>query len=1448
MNRGNFEAGLESLGAFESGRPSGDPEQYRIQNTLGFTGKYQFGEALLIDLGYYKADTFYGAGAATNLWQGTWTAKAQAFGVNSIEDFRNSPEIQETAIRDAFEFNWNIIETTLGYAGKTVDDFIGETLTFNDGGTQKSVTITPFGILAGAHLRGPFGLANLLLSGSVSYDEYGTSILRYVDEYAGYDVPADITGGAVTNPPIDIPTNPTEPVDPVAPDPVIPNSGESLVGTDGVQDVFDFTWNWGKNNVIKNFNSSEDTIDLKKFWLPDNKQVKIFDDSQGNAVIDLKEVNNQTITLEGVSKSQLTANNFQGLPDTTAVLDNPPTPPTNPPTSPSLPQLSINDVSIVEGNKGKSNAVFTVELSEASDQAVAVNYSTLDNTANSRRDFIAKNGTIAFAPGETSKTISVEVKGDNKIEPTQDFFVQLDNAINAELLDSQGVGTIVNDDSNPTNPTDPTTPLPTISIDTTSVVEGNSGKSKAIFTVELSAASDRAITVDYSTAEGSANSRRDFIAKNGTLTFAPGETSKTIAIKVKGDTKIEQSEAFYLDLKNAVNADIADNRGDATIINDDFPPTPIDPPTPPTTPSNGQVIQVNENGADVLNFNPATDTIDFGVYSVHSMIITETAQGVAFTSPWNNAEQVLVGISLKDLSIDNFKTIGNAHLREDVAGALAWARGEAVIEPNTVYVRSHEVGKREVVDFNPATDDISFLYYGGRETLKINDTAEGVEISTLATNQSLVLRNVKIADLSESNFEFHFTQVREDHLDNQLGFSVDNAQIIGREGILIPGGDGPTMPHNHPDGHNHTPDSMMMMDSTVTLGQDRASSLVSEADNDLAADNTGIDGQKDIFSFTWNWGDETVIDNFNPNEDSIDLQRFWTDYNNVSIIADGNNTVIDLSTINNQKIILQGVSPDQLKPNNINGVAGEFPLANNPGNPTEPTTPALPTLSIDDVSILEGDSGKSRANFTVELSAASDQAITVNYATVDNSANSRRDFVAKNGTLTFAPGETTKNISVRVKGDTKIEQTENFSVQLDNAVNANILDNQGIGTIRNDDRAPNTGGNSQPIVGAYYPEWAIYDRDYQVTDLPADKLTHAFYAFAKIDDQGKVGVFDSWAATDKRFDGNWNTPKEFAGNFEQLNNVKNENPHLKTLISIGGWTLSGKFSDVALTDTSRETFAKSAVDFMTKYGFDGIDIDWEYPVSGGLAGNTYRPEDKHNYTLLLGELDEQLKIQEAQDNQDYLLTIASPAGFDKIENYELGAMSQYLDFFNVMAYDYHGAWENTTGHNAPLYANPNDPSANGSKYNVDYTIQTYLNEGVPADKIVLGAPAYGRTWTGVGSDSNGLFQSATGAGEGTWEKGVIDYNDLYNKVQTDSNYQVYWDDASKVPYVHNAQTGFFSTYENVESMSLKLDYIKQNQLGGTFFWDASSDIRDSNDPNSLIGLAASELGVVTSKI
>ena len=617
----------------------------------------------------------------------------------------------------------------------------------------------------------------------------------------------------------------------------------------------------------------------------------------------------------------------------------------------------------------------------------------------------------------------------------------------------------------------------------------------------------------------------------------------------------------------------------------------------------------------------------------------------------------------------------------------------------------------------------------------------------------------------------------------------------------------------------------------------------------IQPDYLAVNGKKDTFSFTWNWGQNILIANFNPIEDVIDLRNFWIDYTQFDIREDANgNTIIDLKALNNQTITLQGVSLLQLRPENITGVSGQFPVTGNvnpitPNPPNPPiVTPSLPTITIDNVTVTEGDNGTKIANFNLTLSEVSQQIVSVNYATSDGTAKQLSDYIARSGTISFNPGQTQQKIAIEIKGDTQVEPAETFFVQLSNPSNAILANTKATGTILNNDRP--TTVNTKPVLGAYYPEWAIYGRNYQVADVPADKLTNLYYAFAKIDNNGEVAVFDRYAAIEKRFDGNWNTPKPFAGNFEQLKILKQKHPHLKTSISIGGWSLSNKFSDVALTNASRQKFAKSAVNFMTRYGFDGIDIDWEYPVGGGLPSNTYRPQDKQNYTLLLKELDKQIQAQELKDGKDYELTIASPGGFDKLQNYELKQMSQYIDFFNVMAYDYHGAWErNTTNHNAPLYRNPNNPSSFVNTYNIDYTIQYYLAAGVSADKIVMGAPLYGRTWGNVKSSSDGLFAPAGGPGEGTWEPGVIDYRDLYNRLKTDPNYVRHWDNASKVPYVYNQKTGFFSTYEDTQSLNLKLDYTTQQKLRGMFFWEASGDLRNSNDPNSLINLAANRLGV-----
>lgn len=411
--------------------------------------------------------------------------------------------------------------------------------------------------------------------------------------------------------------------------------------------------------------------------------------------------------------------------------------------------------------------------------------------------------------------------------------------------------------------------------------------------------------------------------------------------------------------------------------------------------------------------------------------------------------------------------------------------------------------------------------------------------------------------------------------------------------------------------------------------------------------------------------------------------------------------------------------------------------------------------------------------------------------------------------------------------------------------------------------------NRDYIIGAYFPEWGIYGRDFQVEDVPADKLTHLFYSFAQIDNNGEVAIFDPWAATDTPFFNAATGEAKYtyeqsqahqAGNFAELQKLKAENPHLNLMLSIGGWSLSGPFSTVASTEASREKFAQSAVEFMVEYGFDGLDIDWEYPGGGPDINEVEKiaptrlnkevknspPNDKYNYTLLLAELDEQIEIQEATDGRDYQLSIASPAGSQNIENIELGEVSKYIDFFNLMAYDFHGStWEPdkyTTNHQAALFANPNDPlGADAEKFSIHSAVEAYLDAGVDPQDIVLGAPLYGRAWSGVSNSTNGgLFQSATGTATGTWEPGVLDYDDLYNRLETQpESYTRYWDDEAKVPYIYSP-TGFFSTYEDSESIGLKTNYIKNMGLGGMFFWDISSDLPSSHN-DSLINTAYNSL-------
>ena len=216
------------------------------------------------------------------------------------------------------------------------------------------------------------------------------------------------------------------------------------------------------------------------------------------------------------------------------------------------------------------------------------------------------------------------------------------------------------------------------------------------------------------------------------------------------------------------------------------------------------------------------------------------------------------------------------------------------------------------------------------------------------------------------------------------------------------------------------------------------------------------------------------------------------------------------------------------------------------------------------------------------------------------------------------------------------------------------------------------------IIG-YFPNWGMYRvRPFYAKDINPNLVTHINYAFAPVDTAGNIRLFDPWSDTDF-YAGNTGD-KAYSGNFYQLYLLKKQNPKLKTLISLGGWTLSNPFSEMASKATSRENFAQNCVEFCKKYDFDGIDIDWEYP---GFADHSGRPEDTVNFTLLLETVSKKLKAQ----NPPLLLTIAAPAGHQNYSNMEVAKIHPYLDWINIMTYDFHGPWaansDDVTNHLAP---------------------------------------------------------------------------------------------------------------------------------------------------------------------
>jgi len=338
---------------------------------------------------------------------------------------------------------------------------------------------------------------------------------------------------------------------------------------------------------------------------------------------------------------------------------------------------------------------------------------------------------------------------------------------------------------------------------------------------------------------------------------------------------------------------------------------------------------------------------------------------------------------------------------------------------------------------------------------------------------------------------------------------------------------------------------------------------------------------------------------------------------------------------------------------------------------------------------------------------------------------------------------------------------------------------------------------------------AYYDGSTPAAAIPASKLDYLFYAFGEPDDRGLCAA---------------PTPEQLQ-TFVVLRQLRAVHPRLHLLISIGGWGQAPQYSDLSLTAATRNAFAASCIQqFVMEQGFDGIDLDWEFPVHGGL--NKSRPQDREDATALVQELRRQLDALGAKDHRHYDLTLAVPAGtwqqggaYSVGDSYDLKAVAASADWLNVMTYDMNNIFSPYTGFNAPLHADPEDPTPEPQRGldNLEGAVRYFESQGVPASKIMLGVAFYGRGFSGVSPQDAGLHSKYQGGFDETPWKTVR------AQFLMDKAWVRHWSESAGAPWLYNAGKGVFFSYDDPKSMGIKGTFIASRQLKGAVIWELGED-------------------------
>ncbi len=315
--------------------------------------------------------------------------------------------------------------------------------------------------------------------------------------------------------------------------------------------------------------------------------------------------------------------------------------------------------------------------------------------------------------------------------------------------------------------------------------------------------------------------------------------------------------------------------------------------------------------------------------------------------------------------------------------------------------------------------------------------------------------------------------------------------------------------------------------------------------------------------------------------------------------------------------------------------------------------------------------------------------------------------------------------------------------------------------------------------------------------IAVEKLTHINYAFVDIRD-GKAWLHNEQNDTT---------------NFRRLTAARSRNPALRILISIGGWSWSKHFSDAVLTDSSRAVFAASATAIVAQNGLDGIDIDWEYPGMQGDS-NTYRAEDKENYTLLFKALRESLDSLGRITGKGYQVTTAVGASEAYILHTAMDSAQRWLDYINVMSYDFREGEDSLSGHHTNLLTSPADPSHQSA----DEAIKAFKAAGVPPSKLVMGIAFYGHGWVMKNDDNQGLYRAAAGAFH--LHGG---YTFIKDSLIGQNGFHRHWDRKAMAPWLFQPAGKIFISYDDERSVKAKCTYTAKNRLGGVMFWEYFED-------------------------